>query len=232
MRKQKRSPKQAATVKREQFQLNRLNSKNENQRQMMEAYLDGANVIAYGSAGTGKSYVACYLGLKDLLEKEKEKIIIVRSAVPTRDQGFLPGTLEEKSAVYQIPYVGIVNELCQNGAAWEILTKKDQIQFITTSYIRGITLDNCVIIVDEFQNTNKEELYSVLTRVGENTQVILCGDTKQTDLNSKKETSSFNWLMSIADRMQDWFESVRFTSDDIVRSEFVKELIKAEESLS
>ena len=231
MRKQNKRAAKQAPVKREAFTLNRIAPKTNAQRAMIESYQDGMNVVAYGSAGTGKSFIACYLALKDLLEKEKDRIIIVRSAVPTRDQGFLPGTLEEKSSVYQAPYANIINEICQNGTAWEILRKKDQVQFMTTSYIRGITLDNAVIIVDEFQNTNQQELYSVLTRVGENTQVILCGDTKQNDLNGKREASAFGWLMKVSERMPEWFELVKFGSDDIIRSEFVRELIKADEAV-
>ncbi len=223
--------KRMSQVKREAFSLSEINPKTEAQRLMMAGYLEGQNVVAYGSAGSGKSFIACYLALKDLQEKEKEKIIIVRSAVPTRDQGFLPGSLEEKSAVYQIPYVNIINELCQNGAAWEILTKKGTIQFMTTSYVRGITLDDSVIIVDEFQSMTAHELYSLLTRVGENTQVILCGDTKQSDLNKKKEESCFDWMMRVAERMPDWFDPVRFMPSDIVRSEFVKKLIMVTEDL-
>lgn len=229
MRKPKRQPK-PVPAKREAFHIERLFPKTEAQRSMVEAYqVEGLNVVAFGSAGTGKTYVACYLALADLMNRDKDKIVIIRSAVPTRDQGFLPGTLEEKSAVYQTPYVGIVNDICQNGAAWEIMRKKEQIQFMTTSYVRGITLDNAVLIIDEFQNMNKEELYSVLTRVGENTQVIICGDTKQTDL--RKETSAFAWLDKITTRMDDWFETVCFTSQDIVRSGFVRDLIMTEEGL-
>ena len=223
--------KRMTTVKREAFSLADIQPKTEAQRMMMAGYLEGQNVVAYGSAGSGKSFIACYLALKDLQDKEKQKIIIVRSAVPTRDQGFLPGSLEEKSAVYQIPYVNIINELCQNGAAWEILTKKETIQFMTTSYVRGVTLDDAVIIVDEFQNMSQHEIYSLLTRVGENTQVILCGDTKQSDLNKKREESCFEWMMKVADRMPDWFDPVRFMPCDIVRSEFVKKLIMVTEDL-
>ena len=223
--------KRTKMVKREEFSLADIKPKTEAQRMMMEGYLQGQNIVAYGSAGSGKSFIACYLALKDLQDKEKQKIIIVRSAVPTRDQGFLPGSLEEKSAVYQIPYVIIINELCQNGAAWEIMTKKGMIQFMTTSYVRGVTLDNSIIIVDEFQNMNPHEIYSLLTRVGENTQVILCGDTNQSDLNKKKEESCFDWVMKVADRMPDWFDLVRFMPCDIVRSEFVKKLIMVTEDL-
>ena len=234
MRKSNNQPakgKRMTSVKREAFSLASIQPKTEAQRMMMAGYLEGQNVVAYGSAGSGKSFIACYLALKDLQDKEKQKIIIVRSAVPTRDQGFLPGSLEEKSAVYQIPYVNIINELCQNGAAWEILTKKETIQFMTTSYVRGITLDDAVIIVDEFQNMNPKEIYSLLTRVGENTQVILCGDTNQSDLNNKREESCFEWVKKVVDRMPDWFEPVRFMPCDIVRSEFVKKLIMVTEDL-
>lgn len=218
-------------VKREEFSLADIQPKTEAQRLMIAGYLEGQNIVAYGSAGSGKSFIACYLALKDLQDKEKRKIIIVRSAVPTRDQGFLPGSLEEKSAVYQIPYVNIINELCQNGAAWEIMTKKGMIEFMTTSYIRGVTLDDAVIIIDEFQNTDPKELESVLTRVGENTQLILCGDTRQSDLERKKQESSFKWIMEVAKRMPDWFDMVRFMPCDIVRSGFVKKLIMVTEEL-
>lgn len=229
--KQPAKGKRMATVKREEFSLTDIRPKTEAQRMMMAGYLEGQNVVAYGSAGSGKSFIACYLALKDLQDKEKQKIIIVRSAVPTRDQGFLPGSLEEKSAVYQIPYVNIVNELCQNGAAWEIMTKKGMIEFMTTSYVRGVTLDDAVIIIDEFQNMDPKELESVLTRVGENSQLILCGDTRQSDLERRKQESSFEWLMKVAERMPDWFDMVRFMPCDIVRSGFVKKLIMVTEEL-
>ena len=234
MRKTNNTPakgKRMEAVKKEAFTLLDIQPKTEAQRMMMAGYLEGQNIVAYGSAGSGKSFIACYLALKDLQEKEKNKIIIVRSAVPTRDQGFLPGSLEEKSAVYQIPYVNFINELCQNGAAWDIMTKKEIIQFMTTSYVRGVTLDDAVIIVDEFQNMTVHEIYSLLTRIGENTQVILCGDTKQTDLNKKKEESCFNWVMKVSERMPEWFDSIHFMPCDIVRSEFVKKLIMVTEDL-
>lgn len=235
MRKSNSQPakgKRMTTVKREAFSLADIRPKTEAQRMMMSGYLEGQNVVAYGSAGSGKSFIACYLALKDLQDKEKQKIIIVRSAVPTRDQGFLPGSLEEKSAVYQIPYVNIIKELCQNGAAWEILTKKETIQFMTTSYVRGVTLDDAVIIVDEFQNMDPKELESILTRVGENSQVILCGDTRQSDLERKKQESSFSWILKVAERMPSWFDLIRFMPSDIVRSGFVRELIETIEEMS
>ncbi len=199
------------------------------QTDMMEAYARGANVVATGSAGTGKSYIASYLALNTLLQRQVGKIIVVRSAVPTRDMGHLPGSLQEKSEIYTIPYKQIFNDLCENGTAWDILVKKNMVEFITTSYVRGITLENCVIIIDEFQSMTSHELYSVLTRTGKDSRIIVCGDTKQTDLDGRREKSSFEWFMGVVQKMPAWFHQTNFLKEDIVRSDFVKALIMAVE---
>lgn len=199
------------------------------QKQMIESYRQGTNIIAVGSAGTGKSFIASHLALGSLLSKEVEKIVVVRSAVPTRDLGFLPGSLQEKTEVYTIPFKQIFNHLCDNGTAWDVLVKKHLVEFITTSYIRGITLDNCVVVVDEFQSMTSHELYSVLTRLGKNSRLIVCGDTKQTDLDGRKEKSCYDWFMGVAQKMSNWFDVVNFHKHDIVRSDFVKALIIAVE---
>lgn len=203
-----------------------VSAKTEAQRQMIESHINEMNIVAYGSAGSGKSFVATYLALQDLFEGRKSKIVIVRSAVATRDQGFLPGSLEEKSAVFAIPYKEIVNELCQRGDAWDIMTKKGMVEFVTTSYVRGITISDAFVIFDEFQNADREELVSLLTRIGENSNIILCGDTKQSDLFRKREKSGADYMIEIAKKMPKWFDMVQFTSADIVRSGFVKALIQ------
>ena len=199
------------------------------QSSMIESYERGSNVVAVGSAGTGKSYIASYLALTSLLNREVGKIVVVRSAVPTRDMGHLPGSLQEKSEVYTIPYRQIFNDLCSNGTAWDILTKKNMVEFITTSYVRGITLENAVVIIDEFQSMTAHELYSVLTRAGKGTRLIVCGDTKQTDLDGRKEKSCYDWFMTVTAKMPKWFEVTNFLQADIVRSDFVKALIMAVE---
>lgn len=200
------------------------------QEQMIEAFNEGLNVVAIGSAGTGKSFIASYLALESLFNKQFNKIVVVRSAVPTRDMGHLPGNLQEKSEIYTIPYKQIFNTLCDNGTAWDILIKKNMVEFITTSYVRGITLENSIIIVDEFQSMTNHELYSVLTRTGQDSQLIICGDTKQNDLHSKREHSCFEWFVNIVKRMPNWFNLTTFEQEDIVRSEFVKALITAVEN--
>lgn len=199
------------------------------QRNMIEAYGRGTNVVAVGSAGTGKSFIASYLALNSLFTKEVEKIVVVRSAVPTRDMGYLPGNLTEKTEVYTIPYKQIFNDLCENGTAWDILQKKNMVEFITTSYVRGITLDHAVVIIDEFQSMTAHEMYSVLTRVGKGTRIIICGDTKQSDLDGRKEKSCYDWFMGVAQKMTNWFDITNFMQNDIVRSDFVKALITAVE---
>lgn len=200
------------------------------QEDMIEAYARGANIVAVGSAGTGKSFIASYLALNSLFSKQVDKIVVVRSAVATRDMGHLPGSLQEKSEVFTIPYKQIFNDLCENGTAWDILTKKNMVEFITTSYVRGITLENSIVIIDEFQSMTAHELYSVLTRAGKGTRIIVCGDTKQTDLDGRKEKSCYDWFMQVVDKMPDWFNCTTFIHSDIVRSDFVKALIMAVES--
>ncbi len=181
---------------------------------------------------THNTYVASYLALKSLFGKEVSKIVIVRSAVPTRDMGFLPGTLQEKSEVYTIPYKQIFNDLCENGTAWDILLKKGYVEFITTSFIRGITIDNAVVILDESQSMTFHELDSVVTRAGFNTRLIVCGDSKQNDLNNpKKEKSGLEDFLRVIREIPKYFDVVTFTRNDICRSELVRSWIITKEEL-
>lgn len=225
----KRDRKRKITHNKELLKVRHISAMTFAQTEMIEGYGRGANVIAVGSAGTGKSFIGSYLALNSLFTKEVEKIVIVRSAVATRDMGFLPGNIQEKSEVFSIPYKQIFNDLCENGTAWDILTKKNMVEFITTSYVRGITLENSVVIIDEFQSMTAHELYSVLTRTGKGTRLIICGDTKQTDLDGRKEKSCYDWFMGVANKMSEWFEITTFLQQDIVRSAFVKALILATE---
>jgi phosphate starvation-inducible PhoH-like protein len=195
---------------------------NEAQKQMMQSFDSGLHVIAGGSAGTGKSYIAMYLGLSELMDGNIETVKIIRSAVPTRNSGFLPGSLAEKNAVYELPYRDIVNDLCSCGTAYEVLSKKGAIEFMTSGFLRGLTFKNCVIVIDEFQSMNFHEAQTILTRVGPNCRVILCGDTRQCDFDGKKDLSGYDKVVSIASRMSSYFDIVNFTKNDIVRSAFVK----------
>lgn len=205
---------------------------NDRQDEFVEAWNNGDNIFGYGSAGTGKTFLALYLALKELFENPViKKIMIVRSAVSIRDQGFLPGTIAEKEEPFNAPYRKLVNEICGSGTAFDELSKKGMIEFISTSYVRGATFDNCIMILDEIQNYNWQECVSALTRVGLETRVIICGDGKQDDLHYKKnDQSGFNGLVEVTKRMGD-FAHVLFTRDDIVRSGFVKNFIIACEDL-
>ena len=221
----------APKVKVENFKLLDVKPLTEGQRQVFHAFKQGLNIVAAGSAGTGKSFTATYLALEKLFNKEITKIVFVRSAVSIRSQGHLPGTQAEKEAVYTVPYKNIVNQLCQCGTAWDSLTKAGLIEFTTTTYIRGLTFDGCVMIIDEFQNIDPSEMESVLTRLGENTQLVICGDTRQNDLNRKRETSCYDWLMKVVKILPTYFDVVVFTSADVVRSKLCKAIIRAIESI-
>src|SRR5210317_352482 len=180
------------------------------------------NLVLHGVAGTGKSFISCYLGFDDILKNDKERIVLIRSAVPTRDIGFLPGNEKEKASVYEEPYIDICRELFQRGDAYEILKTKHVVFFRTTSYLRGVTLRDSVVIIDEFQNMTFHELDSIITRIGENCRVILCGDFRQSDLSDNGLSQFIRILKAMGE-----FELVEFDPVDIVRSGFVKKYIMA-----
>lgn len=212
------------------FQLSEVAPLTDNQDSAFHANGSGKNLLLYGVAGTGKTFLASYFALSDLLSGHAKKIIIVRSAVTTRDQGFLPGTLQEKMALYETPYREIFAELCGGRRdVYDLLKKRDYLEFMSTSFVRGITFDDAIVIVDEVQNCTDHEINSILTRVGKNTRVILCGDYRQNDLKmtgKRHQESGMDNLLKVARSM--WsFALVEFNIQDIVRSGFVKEYIIA-----
>jgi len=210
----------------------------ENQERLFGSYDDGKNMVAYGAAGTGKTFITLYNALKDVLDERSlyDKIYIVRSLVATREIGFLPGDHEDKSSLYQIPYKNMVKYMFQmpSDADFEMLygNLKNQgtISFWSTSFIRGTTLDNAIIIVDEFQNLNFHELDSIITRVGENTKIMFCGDATQSDLIKTNEKNGIIDFMKILRNMPS-FDVIEFGIEDIVRSGLCKEYIIAKTEL-
>jgi len=195
-------------------------------RNQVKAFESSKNLILHGLAGTGKTFISSYLAYDDMSKGIYDKLVIIRSAVPTRDMGFLPGTEKEKASVYEEPYKDIANELFQRGDAYGIMKQKNLVEFMTTSFIRGITLRDAVIIIDECQNMSFHELDSIITRMGENCRVIFCGDFRQADLkqNGMKD------FMQILKRME-LFDFIDFQVEDIVRSDFVKSYIIAKNEL-
>lgn len=206
----------------------------ENQKKLFESYSSGKHLIAYGAAGTGKTFITLYNALKDVLNDVTpyEQIYIVRSLVATREIGFLPGDHDDKSALYQIPYKNMVKYMFQmpSDADFEMLyanlKTQETIKFWSTSFLRGSTLDNSIIIVDEYQNLNFHELDSIITRVGENSKIMFCGDATQTDLVKTNERNGISDFMNIIRKMPS-FDIIEFGVDDIVRSGLVKEYLVA-----
>ena len=202
----------------------------ENQNKFFQAYKQGDYFIAlHGVAGTGKTFSALYKAIEEVLDKSNtfEKIIVVRSAVQSREIGHLPGSVDEKMDIYQQPYRQICETLFGRKDAWDRLEEQGHIEFISTSFIRGMSFDNAIIIVDEMQNMTFEEIDTVMTRVGNQSKIIWCGDYRQTDLNKKKnDVSGLLKFFDIAYHM-DAFTRIEFTPDDIVRSSLVKDYILA-----
>ncbi len=203
-----------------------------NQNVVFEAFKKDYHLVLSGSAGSGKTFLSMYLGLDQVLRKDTpyEKVVIVRSVVPTRDIGFLPGTQEEKELAYVLPYIAICSELFDDKEAYTKLTAQGNLDFITTSYIRGITLRNCVVIIDEMQNLNFHELDSVITRIGDNCKFIMAGDYYQSDFEKKNDKEGILKFLDILDNMK-MFKHVEFTWSDIVRSDLVREYIVTKEML-
>ena len=200
----------------------------ENQRRFFEIYENSQIMLLHGVAGTGKSYIALYRALEEVLDKNNfyNQVVIVRSAVPSREIGHLPGDEKEKTEVYQQPYIDICADLFDRSDAYQRLTEQGAIKFMITSFVRGITLENSIIIVDEAQNMTDMELNSIITRVGSRSKIIFCGDFRQTDLYKKTDMSGLKKFMVIADMMPS-FKVIEFDVKDIVRSDIVKEYILA-----
>ena len=210
-----------------------------NQQKLFEAYASNNNLVAYGCAGTGKTFITLYNALKDVLDQETpyEKIYIVRSLVATREIGFLPGDHEDKSTLYQIPYKHMVKYMFEmpTQADFEMLygnlKAQDTIDFWSTSFIRGTTFDKTIVIVDEFQNLNYHELDSIMTRVGEQSKIMFCGDATQSDLVKQNERNGIVDFMRIL-RLMPSVDVIEFGVEDIVRSGLVKEYILAKLELN
>jgi phosphate starvation-inducible protein PhoH len=198
------------------------------QEDMFQDFFAGNNIIAHGSAGTGKTYIASFLALTEYLRHEADigQIFIIRSAVPTRDVGFLPGSIEEKAEQYELPYKDIFADLLGKSNSYDDMKEAGIVKFCTTSYLRGLTWDNAIIIVDEAQSMTFHELNTIMTRVGKNCRIMVCGDLNQNDLNGKNGKSGFGEFLHVASAMRG-FSSIQFTSNDIVRSDFVKSWIAA-----
>jgi len=190
-----------------------------------KAFISNKNLVLHGSAGSGKTFISCYLAFKDISDRKQSSLTIVRSAVPSRDIGFLPGTDKEKTRVYEEPYYAICSELFQRGDAYEVLKSKGIINFLTTSYLRGLTVSDSIIIIEECQNYSFSELDTIMTRIGEDCRVIFSGDFKQSDLKVNGLKKFFGYLQ----QMPNDFEFIEFTSDDIVRSGLVKRYLQTVE---
>ncbi len=210
----------------------------DNQKALFKSYEDGKHLVAYGCAGTGKTFITLYNAICDVLDERSpyERVYIVRSLVATREIGFLPGTHDDKADIYQIPYKNMVKYMFQMPSDSEFemlygnLKSQETIKFWSTSFLRGTTLDNSNIIVDEFQNMTAHELDSIITRVGENSKIMFCGDASQSDLVKTNDRNGIVDFMAILRKMPS-FDIIEFGVDDIVRSGLVKEYIIAKMEL-
>ena len=209
----------------------------ENQERIFKSWDEGKHLFIYGAAGTGKTFCALYKALYDCLKATPsyDNVYVVRSLVATREIGFLPGDHEDKSSLYQIPYKNMVKYMFEMGndkefdALYGALKAQETIKFWSTSFLRGVTLDNSVIIIDEMQNLNFHELDSIITRVGENTRIVFCGDAMQSDLIKDKERNGIHDFMRILELMPEDFDLIEMGVNDICRSGLVRNYLIAKQ---
>ena len=201
----------------------------DNQKLVFESWKKGKNQFLFGAAGTGKTFISLFLALREVLDLKKpyDKVVLVRSLIPTREIGFLPGDDEDKAALYQVPYQNMVqfmfeapNEQAFNNL-YDKLKGQGTLYFLSTSFLRGLTFDNTIIIVDECQNLNFHELDTIITRVGQDSKIVFCGDFDQTDLVHNNEKNGLHNFLRILEEM-DEFNCLEFSIGDIVRSGFVR----------
>jgi len=206
----------------------------ENQRLFFELYKGGAYFMGlFGSPGVGKTFLAMYKAIEEVLDKTNsfKQVVVVRSLVQLREVGHLPGSLEEKQEIYELPYKEVCEVLFGRSDAWDRLKEQGHARFISTTAIRGISIDDAIIIVDENQNMNWSEINTIITRVGHRSKIIFCGDFKQTDLiKNNRDQTAFHQFREVARNMTS-FQEIYFTPDDIVRSSLVKDWIMACETL-
>ena len=210
-------------------QLNQIKPVTDSQKLVFDTWKKGQNQFLFGCAGTGKTFVSLYLALSEVLRNETpyDKVIMVRSLIPTREIGFLPGDEEDKAALYQVPYSNMMQFMFEqpNEQAFETLYNRIKAQgsyyFLSTSFLRGLTFDNSIIIVDECQNLNFHELDTIITRVGQDSKIVFCGDFSQSDLTRTNERNGLMDFLQILQEMEE-FNCIEFNIGDIVRSGFVR----------
>lgn len=233
-RSQQHQPRVSNALKIKLDHMRTLQPLTENQARFFEMYKRGDFFIGcFGSAGTGKTTLPVYKALEEILSKETsfKQLVVVRSAVQSRDVGFLPGDINEKAEIYELPYREITAMLFNRPDAWDRLKEQGHARFLTTTAIRGISIDDAIILVDEMQNMNWSEVNTIMGRIGHRSKIIFCGDFKQTDLiKSNKDTTAFHDFVKVS-RSMDCFSEIYYTPDDIVRSSLTKSWIIACEKL-
>jgi len=208
--------------------IDNVRPKTENQKKIFSHYFQKKNVLVHGLPGTGKTFISLYLALKDLLSESKiEKVLIVRSAVSARELGFMPGSARDKMRAYEEPYYEICSKLFDRDDAYMQLKMRGMVEFSPTSFLRGVTWENHVVIIDEVQNLNDHEISTVITRMGQGSRIMFCGDFRQSDFVTKgQEESGINNLFKTI-RLMPSFTHVEMGINDVVRSGLVKEYLEA-----
>lgn len=205
------------------------------QEKLFETFEEFPNksMFLYGSPGTGKTFLATYLALQQILDNTTgfDKILYIRNPVQTGENiGFTPGTPEEKISLYEQPYASIFEEMFGWENSWQNCKKLGIVEFCIPNFLRGTTFKNTIVIVDECQSMSFHTINTIVTRIGQDSKIILCGDESQNDLIGNKYknyeiSSGFNKTLNIVKKITQHFSIIEFKTNDVIRSELVKDWI-------
>ncbi len=202
-----------------------IKSKSENQQKLIDAYYENDMIFAVGPAGTGKTYLSIALAVKALKEKTAKKIILCRPAVEAGEKlGFLPGDIKDKIDPYLQPLYDALEDMLP-GVKLQDMMEKRIIQICPLAFMRGRTLSDAIVILDEAQNTTPAQLRMFLTRMGWNTKMMITGDLTQVDL-PKQSKCGLREALSIL-KNTEGIAMVYFNQKDIVRHKLVTRIVNA-----
>ena len=205
------------------FKPESIRARNENQKTLLRAFYHSNTVIAVGPAGTGKTFLCATYAAEQLFNHQTARVVLARPTVGvSKTQGFLPGRLDQKLAPWARPLTDAIKKHI-SAKKYEEFIQSKSLELCSIEHVRGLTFDDTILIIDEAQNTTPAEIKALLTRLGEDSRVFICGDVEQSDIEGE---NGLEVAIKAAQYIRD-SETIRFSDDDVVRSDICRHWVKA-----